>query len=94
VELVRHHMHPLLKAAVRASLAAIIRDPHCGKALKDELEGLRSLRVKRFRIILSPDIPVNIVVTGPQRHIYEDTFRIIGKTSPDYSTCNHTTTEL
>lgn len=75
------HMHPLLKAAIRTSLAAIIRDPHCGKALRDELEGLRSLRVKRFRIIyrLSSDEHIDIVAIGPRRSIYEETFRMIGK---------------
>jgi len=78
VELVRH-MHPRLKTLIRTSLATLIRDPYCGKSLRDELEGLRSLRVKRFRIIyrVTSAKHIEIITIGPRRHIYEETFRII-----------------
>ena len=49
-ELARH-MHPHLKKKVKSSLQIILSDPETGKALKDELAGLRSFRVSRFRII-------------------------------------------
>jgi len=78
-ELVRRS-HPKLKANVEAALKDILKDPACGKALKDELEGLRSYRVKRFRIIYRiGGRRVEIVAIGPRRFIYEETFRIISR---------------
>jgi len=79
-ELVRH-MHPRLKNFIRTSLKALLRDPYCGKSLRDELEGLRSLQVKRFRIIyqLTLDKHIEIIAIGPRRHIYEETYRIINQ---------------
>ena len=44
-------LHPDIKKKIKHALKAIINDPYTGKALKDELKGLRSFRVKRFRII-------------------------------------------
>ena len=74
-------MHPLLKKRVRAALEEILSDPYCGKALKEELAGLRSFRIKRFRIIykVSSKKEVNIVALGPRKYIYEETYRIIQK---------------
>jgi mRNA interferase RelE/StbE len=40
----------LLRRKIKASLAIILMDPDEGKALKEELAGLRSFRVSRFRI--------------------------------------------
>lgn len=60
----------------------ILETPYCGKPLKDELEGLRSLRVKRFRIIYqlnTDNKEVDIVVIGPRKTIYEETYRFIRK---------------
>ena len=74
-------LHPDLKKRVRKALEIILADPAAGKALKDELAGLLSYRVKRFRIIyrLGPDKEIEIVAIGPRRYIYEETFRIISK---------------
>jgi mRNA interferase RelE/StbE len=74
-------MHPLLKKRVKAALSQISNDPHCGKSLKEELSGLRSYRIKRFRIIykVSKKKQINIVALGPRKYIYEETFRIIRK---------------
>ena len=44
-------MHPFLKKRVKYALKEISHDPYCGKSLKEELTGLRSYRIKRFRII-------------------------------------------
>ena len=49
-ELVRG-LHPDLKRKVRAGLDLIRTDPEVGKELRDELAGLRSLRVGRLRIV-------------------------------------------
>ena len=38
-------LHPLLKKKIRVALQEIIDDPHTGKALKDELKGLRGANV-------------------------------------------------
>lgn len=75
-------LHPDLKAQVRAGLKILIDNPYCGKPLKDELEGLRSLRVKRFRIIYQLDSKnkaIVIVVIGPRKIIYEETYRLISR---------------
>ena len=84
VELIRS-LHPLLKQRVKAGLQAISRDPYCGKALKDELAGLRSFRIKRFRIIykLSRKGEINIVALGPRKYIYEETLRILKRKRND-----------
>lgn len=74
-------LHPLLKKRVKAALEEICNDPHCGKGLKEELAGLRSFRIKRFRIIykVSSKREIIIVALGPRKYIYEETFRIIQK---------------
>ena len=74
-------MHPNLKKRVRAAFNEILNDPFCGKALKEELGGLRSFRIKRFRIIykLSSKKVISVVALGPRKYIYEETFRIIQK---------------
>ena len=71
-------LHPDLKRKVNASLTAISRDPRAGKSLREELEGLRSLRVGRFRVIyriLDEERTVEIVAIGPRANIYEETWR-------------------
>ncbi|MDE1890127.1 MAG: type II toxin-antitoxin system RelE/ParE family toxin [Planctomycetota bacterium] len=72
-------MHPHLKKKVKASLQSILSDPYSGKALKDELAGLRSFRVSRFRIIyrISDQKLIEIVAIGPRECIYEETFRLL-----------------
>ena len=79
-ELIRT-MHPHLKKKVKASLKIILSDPTSGKALKDELLGLRSFRVSKFRIIyrLSKKKHIEIVAVGPRERIYEETFRLLNK---------------
>jgi len=71
-------MHPALKRKTRASLAAILSDPSTGKALKDELAGLRSFRIGTFRIIyrVTRNV-VEIVAIGPRGRIYEETYRLL-----------------
>jgi mRNA interferase RelE/StbE len=44
-------LHPQIKKKVRVARDSILSNPYCGKALKDELAGLRSFRVDRVRII-------------------------------------------
>jgi len=71
-------MHPTLKRKTRASLKTILADPSAGKALKDELAGLRSFRVGTFRIIYRMTrYVVEIVAIGPRGRIYEETYRLL-----------------
>jgi mRNA interferase RelE/StbE len=77
-ELIRN-LHPHLKKKVKASLQAIVSDPCSGKPLKDELAGLRSFRVSRFRVIyrISGKKHIEIIAIGPRECIYEETFRLL-----------------
>jgi mRNA interferase RelE/StbE len=76
-ELVRG-MHPTLKRKTKASLKMILADPSSGKALKDELAGLRSFRVGTFRVIYGVTRNVvEIVAIGPRERIYEETYRLL-----------------
>lgn len=77
------HSHPQLKRKLRDALRMIIDDPLCGKALKEELIGLRSLRVGRIRVIYSivEDSIIEVITIGPRKTIYEETFKIISKES-------------
>ena len=74
-------LHPFLKRSVKAALKEICDDPNCGKGLKEALAGLRSYRIKRFRIIYK--VPskreIVLVAVGPRKYIYEATFRVIQK---------------
>ena len=74
-------LHPDLKSRVKAALKSILQDPHSGKALKDELNGLRSFRIRGFRLIcrVSSGKIVEIIAIGPRKNIYEETFRLVSK---------------
>ncbi len=74
-------LHPSLKKKVKSSFKIILSDPHSGKALLEELSGLRSFRVSRFRIIykIKDSGQIEVVAIGPRERIYEETFRMIQK---------------
>ena len=74
-------LHPLLKKRVKAALKEICNAPYCGKGLNEELAGLRSFRIKRFRIIykVSSKREIILVAIGPRKYIYEETFRVLQK---------------
>ena len=73
--------HPKLKRKIRAGLRHIVVQPESGKSLKSELEGLKSYRISRFRIVyrISSKRIIDIVAIGPRRTIYEETYKIIKK---------------
>ncbi len=75
-------LHPHIKKKLKAAFKAIATDPSVGKALVDELFGLRSYRVSRFRVIyrLAPEKQIEIIAVGPRDRIYEDTYRLVTKT--------------
>lgn len=72
-------LHPQIKRKVRSGIDLIRTDPSAGKRLRDELAGLHSLRVGRFRIIyrVAPRRLIELVALGPRRTIYEDTLRLV-----------------
>jgi mRNA interferase RelE/StbE len=78
VDLVRG-LHPELKRKVRAGLDRIRTEPATGKALRDQLDGLRSLRIGRLRIVyrIGPDRVIDLVAIGPRRTIYQETLGLL-----------------
>lgn len=66
------HLSPELKRKVRASLEEISQNPHCGKSLQEELEGLKSYKLGRWRIGYreKPSV-IQIVALGPREMIYQ-----------------------
>jgi mRNA interferase RelE/StbE len=79
VEVLVRSLHPELKRKVRAGLDLIRTDPAVGKELRDELAGLRSLRVGRFRIIyrIAGRQMIDLIAIGPRRAIYQETLRLL-----------------
>ena len=61
-------LHPEIKRKIKGSLKNIATEPNSGKLLKEELEGLRSFRVSRFRIIYRIAKPreIQIIAIGPR----------------------------
>ena len=74
-------IHPSLKKKIKSSLKIVLSDPYSGKALMDELTGLRSLRVSSFRIVYrnKDSKQIELVTIGPRERIHEETLRIIRK---------------
>ncbi len=73
-------LHPDLKRKIKAALKILISTPDAGKTLRDELAGLRSFRVSRFRIIYRINRrTIEIIAVGPRERIYEETYRLIKK---------------
>jgi mRNA interferase RelE/StbE len=77
-------LHPGIKRKVRAGLQMIAEQPTVGKPLKEDLIGLRSHRIGRFRIVyrISRDHSIEVVAIGPRRDIYEETYRRVRGEKP------------
>lgn len=72
------NLHPEIKRRLKEGLAEIMENPECGKALKNELEGLMSLRVGRFRLIYRKRGEIiEVIALGPRKTIYEETYRLL-----------------
>ena len=68
-------LSPQTKRYVRAALEELKRNPLSGKALHDELAGLYSYRMNRFRIVYRLEhhtITVVVVGVGRRESIYEE----------------------
>jgi mRNA-degrading endonuclease RelE of RelBE toxin-antitoxin system len=72
-------LHPEIERRVRAGLEALVERPTLGKPLKDELQGLMSLRVGRLREVyrVAQEQVIEVIAVGPRRVIYEETLRLV-----------------
>ena len=71
-------MHPDLRRQIKAALQLILDEPEIGTPLRDELSGLRSLRVRRLRIVYRPQArAIAIVSVGPRVVVYEETLKLL-----------------
>lgn len=80
-ELVRT-LHPELKRKIKAALQSVLSDPLSGKVLRDELEGLQSYKVGKFRVVyktVTDKCIIEVVAIGPRKTIYEETLRLLKK---------------
>ena len=77
-------LHPYLKKKIKSSSKIILSNPEEGKPLRDELAGLKSFRVSRFRIVyrVRKNV-VEIIAIGSRDRIYEETFSLLNKKSRD-----------
>jgi mRNA interferase RelE/StbE len=71
-------LHPDLKRKIKAALKILVSSPEAGKILREELDGLRSFPVSRFRIICRiKGRAIEIIAVGPRQRIYQETYRLI-----------------
>ena len=76
-------LHPQIKRKLRAGLDDVLDGREHGKPLQDELAGLFSLRIGRFRLIYQPreSGDVEVMAFGPRSAIYEETLRCVRRAS-------------
>lgn len=81
VEATLRILPPQIKRYIRGALEEIRGNPGIGKLLRDELVGLYSFRVRRFRIVYKIEhhvITVVVVGIGSRKTIYEEIIPEIG----------------
>jgi mRNA-degrading endonuclease RelE of RelBE toxin-antitoxin system len=68
------NLAPEVKTAIRRGIDELIEDPLIGKELQEELEGFRSHRVRRYRIIYQVNETgpwLDVFYIGPRRDVYQ-----------------------
>jgi len=68
-------LHPQVKQEIKAGIKELLLSPLAGHALQFELSGLRSCRVRTYRIIYrvhDDESCLDIVFVGPRRNVYEE----------------------
>jgi mRNA interferase RelE/StbE len=72
-------LHPDIKRKLRASLELLSADARAGKPLRNELAGLWSLRIGKFRLIyrVTAKRQLELIAFGPRERIYEETHRLL-----------------
>lgn len=67
--------HPQVKREIKAGIRQLQISPLAGHSLQCELAGLRSYRVRTYRIIYrihDDESCLDIVFAGPRRNVYEE----------------------
>jgi len=73
-------LNPALKKRIHDALDQIRAQPGEGKPLQRELEGYRSFRIGKFRIIYRVTAKdIEVIALGPRGTIYEETMRLMKK---------------
>ena len=71
-------LHPTIRSRIRAALENVLANPDTGKELHEELSGLRSYRVGRYRIIYRVKQDAIVLVNvGARSAIYEETAALL-----------------
>jgi addiction module RelE/StbE family toxin len=68
------HAPARIKKLVRSSIDELLVNPESGSELTGELEGYRSLKAKRYRIVYranDAETTVEILLVGHRRDVYE-----------------------
>ncbi len=77
-------LHPHIKRKIRSAIGEILREPASGRQLRGELDGYRSFRVGRIRIIYRERGGIlEIVTIGRREVIYLETALLLRRTPPD-----------
>jgi mRNA interferase RelE/StbE len=67
--------HPQVKREIKEGIRELLVSPLSGHALQFELAGLRSYRIRTYRIIYrlqDDDSCLDIIFVGPRRSVYEE----------------------
>jgi mRNA interferase RelE/StbE len=73
-------LHPDVKAFLREAIEALAAAPWSGHALRFELDGYRSLRARRYRIVHRVDDDAHVIeihYVGLRRDVYESFRRLL-----------------
>ena len=74
VSAIVRNLAPGVKTAIRRGIDELVKNPFLGKELQGELEGFRSHRVRRYRLIYQLNEAgswVDIYYVGPRRDVYQ-----------------------
>ncbi len=66
-------LHPSVKSALRNIIEELFENPLKGKALREEFEGFRSHRFKKYRVIYQYEEnkkQIEILFAGPRIEVY------------------------
>ena len=74
IKTIIQHFSPSLKQKIKIAFKEIAQNPYVGKVLQEELSGLYSYRVLRFRLIYMIDSKkkrIDVVTIGPRSSVYD-----------------------
>lgn len=79
--------HPDVKREIKDGIRELVGAPLAGHALQFELAGLRSYRVRTYRVIYrinDDESCLDILLVGPRRSVYEElrTLLLAGRGEP------------